>query len=50
MKIAVIEDEKVHRDLMLSYLERWNREFMFDARCKRTLSRRRKFAVAKYDS
>ena len=26
MKIAVIEDEKVHRDLMLSYLERWNRE------------------------
>lgn len=26
MRIAVIEDEKVHRDLMLSYLEKWNNE------------------------
>ena len=26
MRIAVIEDEKVHRDLMLSYLEKWSGE------------------------
>lgn len=26
MKIAVIEDEKVHRDLLISYLERWSGE------------------------
>lgn len=26
MRIAVIEDEKVHRDLMLSYLEKWSAE------------------------
>lgn len=26
MKIAVIEDEKVHRDLMLSYLRKWSGE------------------------
>ena len=26
MRIAVIEDEKVHRDLMLFYLEKWREE------------------------
>ncbi len=26
MKIAVIEDEKVHRDLLISYLQRWSSE------------------------
>lgn len=26
MRIAVIEDEKVHRDLMLSYIEKWCRD------------------------
>lgn len=30
MRIAVIEDEKVHRDLMLSYLEKWSGEHRED--------------------